>query len=129
MAILTTRLVIKSTNATDDFLSLNVLDSLNVTDPFIGPSKVACTTTGNDTIILPDLDVIRYVYIKNTGKDADDASTSSTIRVEIADNTRIIELASGEFCFLPHKTEAAGGLRLEASSGTVIAEYAYWTKT
>tara|TARA_R100000329_G_C7465476_1_gene163940 strand:+ start:113 stop:520 length:408 start_codon:yes stop_codon:yes gene_type:complete len=109
-------------------LSLSVTDSLTVTDPTIGISKVACTTTGADTIILPDVDVVRYVYIKNTGLDASDVATTATVRVEIADNTRIIELATDEFCFLPHKTEAAGGIRLEASTGTVIAEYGYWTK-
>ena len=110
-------------------LALSVTDTLTVTDPMIGISKVACTTTGNDTVILPDVDAVRYLYIKNTGLDASDAATTATVRVEIADNTRIIELGTDEFCFLPHKTEAAGGIRLEASTGTVIAEYGYWTKS
>ncbi len=112
----------------DSSLSLSVNDTLTVTDPMIGISRVACTTTGNDTVILSDVDVVRYVYIKNTGLDASDAATTATIRVEIADNTRIIELGADEFCFLPHKTESSGGLRLEASENTVIAEYGYWTK-
>ena len=114
-----------SENAT---LALSVTDELTVTDPTIGISKVACTTTGNDTVILPDVDVIRYVYIKNTGLDASDTATTATIRVEISDNTRIVELGADEFCFFPHKTESSGGLRLEASADTVIAEYGYWTK-
>ena len=112
----------------DSSLSLSVNDTLTVTDPMIGISRIACTTTGNDTVILSDVDVVRYVYIKNTGLDASDAATTATIRVEIADNTRIIELGADEFCFLPHKTESSGGLRLEASENTVIAEYGYWTK-
>ena len=112
----------------DSTLSLSVTGTLTVTDPTIGISRVACTVTGNDTIILPDADVVRYLYIKNTGLDANDAATTATVRVEIADNTRIIELGAEEFCFLPHKTEASGGIRLEASADTVIAEYGYWTK-
>lgn len=112
----------------DSSLTLSVTDTLTVTDPMIGISRVACTTTGNDTIILPDVDGIRYVYIKNTGLMTGGTDTTATIRVEIADNTRIVELGADEFCFFPHKTEASGGLRLEASENTVIAEYGYWTK-
>lgn len=128
MATLKPRLILKCSDATDDILNLNVSDQLSVTDPFISPSKVACTVTGNETIILPDLDTTRYVYIKNTGLDASDAPTAATVKVEIANSTRIIDLASEEFCFFPHKAENSGLLQLEASAGTVIAEYAYWTK-
>ena len=133
MASLKPTLLLQSTAGTtgiseDSSLILSVTDDLTVTDPSIGISRVACTTTGNDTIILPDADVIRYVYIKNTGLDASDVATTATIIVEIADNTRIIELGQDEFCFFPHKTEASGGIRLEASANTVIAEYGYWTK-
>ena len=112
----------------DAALALSVSDELTVTDPSITHGKVACTTTGNETIILPDLDTTRYVYIKNTGLDASDETTTATIKVEIANNTRIINLDTDEFCFFPHKTEASGGIRLEASANTVIAEYGYWTK-
>ena len=126
-------LTLESTGGTtgvseDSTLSLSVAGTLTVTDPTIGISRVACTVTCNDTIILPDADVVRYLYIKNTGLDASDVATTATVRVEIADNTRIIELGAEEFCFLPHKTEASGGIRLEASADTVIAEYGYWTK-
>ena len=123
-----------SENAT---LALSVTDELTVTDPTIGISKIACTTTGANTEILPSLDVTRYVYIKNTGLDAADAATTASIKVETADGARVIDLAAEEFCFFPHHAEAAGLIQLEAnslnadgsaSSGTVIAEYGYWTK-
>jgi len=111
-------------------LALSIDDSLLVTDPMLTHSRLACTTTGNETIILPDLDTTRYVYIKNTGLDADDDDIAAgvTIKVEIANNTRIMNLASGEFCFFPHKAENSGLIQLEASAGTVVAEYGYWTK-
>ena len=118
-----------STGVSEDAsLALSVTDELTVTDPMIGVSRVACTTTGANTEILPNLDVTRYVYIKNTGLDASDAATTATIKVETADDTRIIDLAADEFCFFPHHGESTGLIQLEASADTVIAEYGYWTK-
>ena len=133
MATLTPTLNLVSTAGTDGVsedatLSLSITDTLTVTDPSIGVSKIACTTTGNDTEILSSVDVTRYVYIKNTGLDASDVATTATIKVETADGYRIIDLAADEFCFLPHHAEAAGILQLEASADTVVSEYAYWTK-
>ena len=134
MATLTPTLTLESTSgltgvSENASLSLSATDTLTVTDPMVGISKVACTTTGISTIILPSVDVTRYVYIKNTGLDAADAATTATIKVEIGDGARIIDLATDEFCFFPHHAEAAGVLQLEASANTVIAEYAYWTKS
>ena len=134
MATLTPTLTLESTGGSsgvseDASLSLSVTDTLTVTDPMIGVSRVACTTTGNATIILPDLDTTRYIYIKNTGLDASDAATTATVKVEIANNTRIIDIGADEFCFFPHKAENSGLIQLEASADTVIAEYGYWTKS
>ena len=112
----------------DASLALSVTDTLTVTDPMVGVSRVACTTTGGDNIILPSVDATRYLYIKNTGLDASDTATTATVKVETGDGARIIDLATDEFCFLPHHAEAAGIIQLEASANTVIAEYAYWTK-
>ena len=112
----------------DSSLSLSVTDTLTVTDPMMGISRVACTATGNETIILPDLDSTRYVYIKNTGLDASDTATTDTVKVETANNTRIINLSADEFCFFPHKAENSGLIQLEASANTVVVEYGYWTK-
>lgn len=135
MATLTPTLTLSSTagstGVSEDAtlaLSVTMTNGLTVTDPAIGLSRVACTVTGNETIILPDLDTTRYVYIKNTGLDASDEATTATVKVEIANNTRIINLAADEFCFFPHKAENSGLIQLEASANTVIAEYAYWTK-
>ena len=112
----------------DASLALSVTDTLTVTDPMVGVSRIACTTTGGDNIILPSVDATRYLYIKNTGLDASDAATTATVKVETGDGARVIDLATDEFCFLPHHAEAAGIIQLEASDNTVIAEYAYWTK-
>jgi len=144
MASLKPTLLLQSTAGTtgiseDSSLILSVTDDLTVTDPSIGISRVACTTTGGATVILPSSDTTRYVYIKNTGLDADDAATTAHLKVETGDDARVIDLAPDEFCFLPHHAEGAGTLQLEAaallpdgvtaSSLTIVAEYGYWTKT
>ena len=133
MATLTPTLTLESTGGSSGVsenasLSLSVTDTLTVTDPMVGISRIACTTTGGVTKILDNLDVTRYVYIKNTGLNASDESTTATIKVETADGVRIIDLAADEFCFFPYHAEAEGILQLEASADTVIAEYGYWTK-
>ena len=135
MATLKPTLTLESTGGSsgvseDSTLSLSVSDSLTVTDPMVGISRIACTTTGASTIILPSVDATRYVYIKNTGLDASDAALAAgvTVKVETGDGARVIDLAADEFCFLPHHAEAAGILQLEASVDTIVVEYAYWTK-
>jgi hypothetical protein len=124
----------------DATLSLSVTDTLVVTDPMVGISRIACTTTGGaaSNIILPSVDTTRYLYIKNTGLDGADEATTAHLKVETGDGVRIIDLAADEFCWLPYHAEAAGIVQLEASStlpdgvtvssGTIIAEYGYWTK-
>jgi hypothetical protein len=142
MATLKPTLTLTSTSGSsgvseDASLALSVTDTLTVTDPMVGVSRISCNLVGGNQIILPDLDVTRYVYIKNTGLDGDDAATTASLKVETGNNTRIIDLAADEFCFFPHHGESNGLIQLEANSlnadgttasGTVIAEYAYWTK-
>jgi len=129
MATLKPRLTLTSTDASENSaLSLTVSDELSVKNPLVGVSTTVCSTTGNETIILPNLAAARWVYIKNTGVDMDGNTTAATVKVEIADNTRIIDLGDDEFCFFPYNAEGSGLIQLEASAGTVVAEYAYWTK-
>ena len=133
MATLKKTLTLTSTAGTngvseDANLALSLSDTLSVTDPSIGISKLACSDVGGDNIILPSSTAKRWVYIKNTGLDNLDAATTATIKVETGDGAGIIHLDKDEFCFFPHKAENSGLIQLEASAGTVIAEYGYWTK-
>ena len=130
MATLKPRLTLTSTDASENSaLSLTVSDELSVKNPLVGVSTTVCSVTGNETIILPNLTAARWVYIKNTGVDIDGTTTTARVKVEIADNTRIIDLDVDEFCFFPYQAEGSGLIQLEATAGTVVAEYAYWTKT
>ena len=129
MATLTPTLTLESTDATSDTLSFSVTDSLTVTDPQIGLSKIAATTTGNETIILASHSSNRYLYLKHTGKDAGDSAVTTTLGVEIENNKAFAELGAGEWMFVPvAQTGGSVAVQLEASSGTIVAEYAYWTK-
>lgn len=142
MATLKPTLTLTSTSGSsgvseDASLALSVTDTLTVTDPMVGISRISCNTTGGNQVILPSVDITRYVYIKNTGLDGDDAATTASLKVETGDGARVIDLSADEFCFFPHHAETAGIIQLEANSlnadgtsatGTVIAEYAYWTK-
>ena len=128
MATLTPTLPLESTDATSDTLSFSITDTLTVTDPQIGLSKIAATTTGANQIILPSVDAVRYVYIKHTAVDAGGSATSQILQVETADDTYPISLGAGEFMFAPIHDGNATLIQLEAASGTIVAEYAYWTK-
>ena len=128
MATLTPTLTLASTDSTSDDLSFSVTDTLTVTDPHVGMSKVACTITGSATIIGPEIDTVKYIFIRNTGVDAADSSTANTVLVEDTDNVQIAVLASGEWLFMPHSKGVAKGVQLQANAATVVVEYAYWTK-
>jgi hypothetical protein len=52
MATLSATLSLASTDVSSDALSLTAAVDLTVTDPFVGVSKIAATTTGNETIVL-----------------------------------------------------------------------------
>tara|TARA_R100000808_G_scaffold23789_1_gene53306 strand:- start:980 stop:1369 length:390 start_codon:yes stop_codon:yes gene_type:complete len=128
MATLTPTLTLKSTDATADILNLSATDTLTVTDPIIGLSRIAATTTGGNQIIAPNVDSVKYIYIKHTGVDASDATTTDTVSVEDTDDVQMAVLQPGEWMFMPHSKGAAKGVQLQSSANTVVCEYAYWTK-
>ena len=130
MAKLNVNLRLTSTEiSNNEVLSLDVSDELTVTDPFIGLAQVAATTTGNETIILTSHSSIRYLYLKHTGVDAGGSSASATLQVEIENGKSFGELGADEFLFVPiGQNSGSVAVQLEASSGTIVAEYAFFTK-
>jgi len=128
MATLSTSLTLSSTDATSDSLNFTVTDALTVVSPIVNISKITATVTGGDTIIVPNLDSPRYVYLKHTGLNSAGASSTDKVHVETADGTTIMELKPTEFAFFPFYAEGAGKLQLEASANTVQVEYAYFTR-
>ena len=131
MATLTATLTLTSAagDITDDALALSVEDALSVTSPQIGLSKVTATTTGADTIIVPNLDATRYLYIKNTGKNSAGSTITTDLKVEETDENWFSRLGPGEFLFVPLNADGGHLIQLETTGGNIVAEYAYWTKT
>ena len=129
MATLTPTLTLVSTDVSSNELNFSVTDTLTVTDPQIGLSKIAVSTTGGDNIILASHSSIRYLFLRHTGKDASDSDVSTLLEVEIENGKSFGELAAGEWMFVPvGQNGGSVAVQLEAASGTIIAEYAYWTK-
>tara|TARA_Y100000004_G_scaffold192026_1_gene251862 strand:+ start:649 stop:1041 length:393 start_codon:yes stop_codon:yes gene_type:complete len=129
MATLNATLTLSSKNATSNEINLTVTKALSVTDPIVGVSKVSATGTGGDNIILASHSSIRYLYLKHTGLDASDAATAHNLAVEIENNKSFAELGPGEFLFVPiGQNSGSVAVQLEAVSGTIVAEYAYFTE-
>ena len=128
MATLTPTLTLTSTDATTDQLAFSVTDSLSVTAPFVGLSKVTVTTAGASTIIVPNLDATRYFYLKHTGVDSSGSTVTTDIKVEEGDENWFSRLAPGEFLWVPLNADGGHLIQLETTGGSIVAEYAYWTK-
>ena len=128
MATLTPTLTLTSDDATTDQLSFSVTDSLSITAPHIGLAKTSVSNTGANNIIQPATDgQTYYVYVKHTGVDASGSAVTTTMNIELTGDVIIGKLAAGEFMFMPVGGHSLG-VQLQASSGTIVAEYAYFTK-
>ena len=113
MATLIPSLTLSCADGTTDLINFSVVDSLNVTQDIVAPSKIKLTTS--DLEIGPTTYGKSYVYLKNT----DD---TIAINIEITDGNSAMQLAAGGFAFFPW-TGAAGIVAFSAS-GTPYLEYA-----
>ena len=130
MAQLTSTLTLASTTVSSDALSFSVTDTANVNAPLENMSRITATTTGGNSIILPNVDATRYVYIKHLGlNSAGGDSGADQVKVETADGTEIMRISKDEFAFFPHHAGGAGLLQLETTANTVQVEYAYYTRS
>ena len=130
MATLTPTLTLTGTAA--DFgnaLTLSETVGLTVTEPMIGFSRITATTTGGASVIAPEVDSAKYVYIKHTGLNSSGASSGTDkVKVETADGAAIMELKAEEFAFFPFFQQGPSKLQLETDANTVQVEYAYFTR-
>ena len=119
MATLTPKLTLSSSDATSDTLSLSVTDTLTITNPSIGISKITITTADNQELVDEAGSAISYFYAKNT-------DTSNFVVLQTTASVQYARLSPGEFCFFP--INAAAGLEARADTASCVLEYAYWTK-
>ena len=154
MAILTPTLTLtansnsasSSPGLASDALNLSVTDSLTITGPSAGISRISTAANplgAGAGILLAEATstATTFVYVKHLGVLASDGTTASHasndfVRLSNADgDTDFIKLQPEEFCFFPllefdgsDDDVEAGGLKVEAGSAAVMIEYGYWTR-
>tara|TARA_R100000654_G_C2632609_1_gene120411 strand:- start:305 stop:667 length:363 start_codon:yes stop_codon:yes gene_type:complete len=119
MATLTPSLTLTSTDATSDTLSFTVEDSLTVTQPSVGLSRVTITTADDQELVDEATAGVYYFYAKNI-------DTTNFVVLQTTASVQYARLSPGEFCFFPVNDGA--GLEARADTASCILEYAYWKK-
>ena len=128
MATLDVTLTLASTDLTSDALSMTVTDSLTTGQYATSISRTTVTNVGANNIIQPRTDgQTYYLYVKHTGTSDGTTAVTTTLNVELTGDVVVGKLAAGEFCFIPLGGHSLGA-QLQASSGTIIAEYAHFVK-
>ena len=128
MGTLTATLTLNDTDTFSDVLNFSTSKALTTTATSQGLTTIAVTTTGANNIIQPATDgQTYYVYVHHTGVDAGGSAVTTTLNIELTGDVVIGKLAAGEFMFMPVGGHSLG-VQLQASSGTIVAEYAYFTK-
>tara|TARA_S200002703_G_scaffold138381_1_gene128560 strand:+ start:262 stop:624 length:363 start_codon:yes stop_codon:yes gene_type:complete len=119
MATLVPTLTLESTDATSDSLSLSVTDSLTVTHPSTGISRITITTADNQELVDEAVSGVKYFYAKNT-------DTTNFVVLQTTASVQYARLSPGEFAFFPINDGA--GLEARADTASCVLEYACWTK-
>ena len=128
MATLTPTLTLTSSDVTSDALALTVTDTLTTGQYVTGISRVTVDATGANNIIQPRTDgQTYYLYVKHTGTSDGSTAVTTTLNVELTRDVVIGKLAAGEFMWMPVGGHSLG-VQLQASSSTIVAEYAYFVK-
>ena len=128
MATLNATLSLASTDLSSDTLSFSITDALTTGQDFRALSRTTVTNTGANNIIQPSTDgQTYYLYVKHTGTSDGSTAVTTTLNIELTGDVVFGKLAAEEFCFIPIGGHSLG-VQLEASSGSIVAEYAYFVK-
>jgi hypothetical protein len=119
MATLTPTLTLTSSDATSDSLALSVTDSLTVTAPAVGISRLTITTADNQELVDEATSGVFYFYAKNM-------DASNFVILQTTGSVQYARLSPGEFCFFP--VNDGNGLEARADTASCVLEYAYWKK-
>ena len=128
MGTITPTLSLTDSTTFSDEVSFSVTDSLTTTSPAQSLSLVTVTTTGADTVIVPNIDARRFFFLRHTGVDSSGSTVTTDIKVEEGDENWFARLGPGEWMWVPLNADGAHKIQLETTGGTIIAEYAYWTR-
>jgi len=119
MATLTPSLTLTSTDATSDTLSFTVDDTLTVTAPSIGISRLTITTADDQELVDEGTSGVFYFYAKNM-------DSTNFVILQTTASVQYARLSPGEFCFFP--VNDGNGLEARADTANCVLEYAYWKK-
>ncbi len=119
MATLTPTLTLTSSDATSDSLALSVTDSLTVTAPAVGISRLTITTADDQELVDEATSGVFYFYAKNM-------DTTNFVILQTTASVQYARLSPGEFCFFP--VNDGNGLEARADTASCVLEYAYWKK-
>ena len=119
MATLTPTLTLTSSDATSETLSLSVTDSLTVTDPSVGISRITITTADNQELVDEATSGVFYFYAKNI-------DATNFVVLQTTASVQYARLSPGEFAFFP--VNDGNGLEARADTASCVLEYAYWKK-
>ena len=112
-------LTIKDSTTFSDEISFSVTDSLTVTDPAVGMSRITITTADNQELVDEATSGVFYFYAKNT-------DTTNFVVLQTTGSVQYARLSPGEFCFFP--VNDGNGLEARADTASCVLEYAYWKK-
>jgi|TARA_R110000796_G_scaffold161004_1_gene277752 hypothetical protein len=118
MALIPT-LTIKDATTFSDAINFSLTDSLTVTAPAQGLTKVTITTADNQELVDEAVSGVKYFFAKNT-------DSTNFVVLQTTGSVQYARLSPGEFCFFPINDGA--GLEARADTASCILEYAYWTK-
>ena len=111
-----------------DELNFTVTDSLTIGQDYRAIARTTVSTVGASNIIQPTTTgATYYLYVKHTGTTDGSTATTENLGIELTGDTPFGILAPGEFCFVPIGG-GSFGVQLQASAGTIVAEYAYFVK-
>ena len=134
MALIPT-LTIKDTTSFSDEINFSVTDSLAVTAPAQGISTtVVVSNVGENNIVVPTqgADNVTYFYCRHTGLTGADATTTSTVPVDVEEtgHAAFARLGAGESMFIAFCHHGGDvGIQFQVTTATnVKMEYAFWTK-
>ena len=119
MATLTPTLTLTSSDATSDSLALSVTDSLTVTAPAVGISRLTITTADDQELVDEATSGVFYFYAKNM-------DSTNFVILQTTGSVQYARLSPGEFCFFP--VNDGNGLEARADTASCVLEYAYWKK-
>jgi len=102
----------------NDTKTISTTSDANANSSSLGQLTVSTTALTINTEIDGGIDNRALVYIKNTGSVAKDGVSADPNIIVDDEGTPIMEIAPGEFCFLPYNGGANSTLTVETASGT-----------